>query len=375
MSSKDFTLGIEEEFLLVDPATHELASDPPEELFKRCSKALGTQVSHEFLRAQIEVGTPVCSSIQEAREHLKELRISLAETVADFDLAIIAASTHPTAHWDKQQHTPQDRYDTLAEELQEVVRRLVTCGMHVHIGIHDPDLRIELMNQLTYFLPHLLALSTSSPFWGGRDTGLKSYRVSVFNELPRTGLPDNFKSYADYQHHVDVLVEVGSIADASMLWWDLRPSARFPTLEMRITDVCTYLDDSICVAALYVATAKMLVNLRKKNQNWRLYAPMLIQENRWRAQRYGIDEGLIDFSGNKKVEFHTLAEEWLELVEEAADELGCTKEIHHIFNILKYGTSADQQRQVYQNALRMEGNEEAALHRLIDWLIETTIQF
>ncbi len=371
-NTPDFTLGIEEEYLLVDPATRELASNPPEALFQRCAKALGTQVSHEFLRAQIEVGTPVCNTVQEARSHLADLRMAVAQTVADFDLAIIAASSHPTAYWDKQQHTPGERYDTLAEELQEVVRRLVTCGMHVHIGIADPNLRIELMNQVTYFLPHLLALSTSSPFWGGHDTGLKSYRVSVFNELPRTGLPETFKSFADYQQHVDVLVEVGSIGDASMLWWDLRPSARFPTLEMRITDVCTHLDDAICIAALYQATLKMLVNLRGKNQNWRQYSPMLIRENRWRAQRYGIDEGLIDFSGNKTVDFNALAQEWLELVNEAADELGCEKEVAHMFTILEQGTSADQQRRIYQQAIANGASEREALEQLTDWLIKTT---
>lgn len=374
MKTPDFTLGIEEEFLLVDPVTRDLVADPPEELFKRCSKALGTQVSHEFLRAQIEIGTPVCSTIQEARKHLAELRNTIVETVAGFDLVIIAASTHPTAHWDQQQHTAQERYDNLAQELQGVVRRLVTCGMHVHVGIADEDLRIELMNQVTYFLPHLLALSTSSPFWGGRDTGLKSYRLSVFNELPRTGLPDTFKSYADYQQHVDILVKVGSIGDASQLWWDLRPSARFPTLEMRITDVCTHLDDSICIAALYLATTKMLANLRQRNQNWRQYAPMLIRENRWRAQRYGIDEGLIDFSGNKTVSFPELAVEWVELVREAANELGCEKEISHIFTILEQGTSADQQRRVYQDALAKTGHEKEALCHLVDWLIKRTAE-
>lgn len=372
MKTPDFTLGIEEEFLLVDPVTRDLVADPPEELFQRCGKALGTQVSHEFLRAQIEVGTPVCTTIQEARQHLSELRQTLVHTVANFDLAIIAASTHPTAYWDQQQHTPQERYDTLAEELQEVVRRLVTCGMHVHIGINDEDLRVELMNQVTYFLPHLLALSTSSPFWGGRDTGLKSYRLSVFNELPRTGLPDTFKSYADYQQQVDILVKVGSIGDASKLWWDLRPSARFPTIEMRITDVCTHVDDAICIAALYLATTKMLVNLRQRNQHWRQYAPMLIRENRWRAQRYGIDEGLIDFSGNKTVNFAELAVEWVELVKEAANELDCEKEINHIFTILEQGTSADQQRRVYHHALAKTGNVEQALRHLVDWLIKRT---
>lgn len=373
-ANHEFTLGVEEEYLLVDPLTRQLAADPPEELFKRCSKALGTQVTHEFLRAQIEIGTAVCYNVGEARQQLVDLRQSLAEIAADYDLAIIASSSHPSAHWDQQQHTRLARYDNLANDLQGVVRRLVTCGMHVHVGIGDNDLRIELMNQLTYFLPHLLALSTSSPYWGGADTGLKSYRLSVFNELPRTGLPDQFRSYADYQHHVDVLVQAGSIEDASMLWWDLRPSVRFPTLEMRITDVCTHLDDAVAIAALYQSTLKMLVNLRQRNQNWRLYAPMLIRENRWRAQRYGIDEGLIDFTGNKTVPFAQLAEEWLELISEAAEQLGASTEVQHIYKILEEGTSADQQRQVYKQVIDNGGEKNDALNAVVDWLIKSTIE-
>lgn len=374
-AKSDFTLGIEEEYLLVDPVTRQLAADPPEELFQRCSKRIGERVTHEFLRAQIEIGTAVCQDIIEAREQLSELRINLGEIAADFDLAIMAASSHPTAHWDQQQHTAKDRYDNLANDLQGVVRRLVTCGMHVHVAIHEPDLRIELMNQLNYFLPHLLALSTSSPFWGGRDTGLKSYRLSVFNELPRTGLPDHFKSFADYQRHVDILVKAGSIPDASMLWWDLRPSARFPTLEMRITDVCTNLNDAICIAALYQSTLKMLLNLHNRNQNWREYAPMLIRENRWRAQRYGIEEGLIDFSGNLRVDFKQLAEEWLELIGEAAAQLNCEVEVARIFTILQTGTSADNQRAIYQQALADGETPEEAMNRVVDWLIATTVDF
>ncbi|MEH6825142.1 MAG: carboxylate-amine ligase [Motiliproteus sp.] len=372
--SDDFTLGIEEEYLLVNLTTRELAADPPEALFKRCAKALPKQVKHEFIRAQIEVATPICHDIAEARQQLGHLRQTVAAIAADYDLAIIAASTHPSALWFNQQHTRLTRYDLLAENLQAVGRRLLTCGMHVHVGIADRDQRIDLMNQCVYFLPQLLALSTSSPFWGGDNTGLKSYRLSVFNQLPRTGLPDRFNSWSDYQRHVDVLVKAGLIIDASMLWWDLRPSCHYPTLEMRITDICTRLEDALCIAALFVATLKMLTNLRNNNQRWRTYAPMLIQENRWRAQRYGIDAGLIDFQLESNIDFSALLQQWLEAIDQAADQLGCRKETHHALTILTQGTSAHRQTQIYNQALSQGSSHGQALNQIIDWLIAETAQ-
>ncbi|MEH6650039.1 MAG: carboxylate-amine ligase [Motiliproteus sp.] len=371
---KPFTLGIEEEYLLVECDSGKLAADPPEALFKRCAKALPKMVTHEFLRAQIEVGTPVCHNIAEARDNLGFLRQTVTEIANHYDLTIIAASSHPSAFWSEQQHTRLDRYDLLEEDLQGVVRRLVTCGMHVHAGIADDDQRIDLMNQCVYFLPHLLALSTSSPFWEGVDTGLKSYRLSVFNELPRTGFPDHFGSWSDYQRHVEVLVKAGLIKDASMLWWDLRPSCRYPTLEMRITDVCSRIDDALCIAALYLATLKMLTNLRDNNQRWREYSPMLIRENRWRAQRYGIDAGMIDFRLETKVDFAELVEQWLELLKQSAEQLDCVNEIVHARTILQQGTSAHRQVAIYQQAIA-DGNSNAqALNLVVRWLIKETAQ-
>ncbi len=370
--SEPFTIGIEEEYLLVHRDSRELAADPPEALFKRCAKALPKMVAHEYLRAQIEVGTPVCDNIAQARASLADLRQTVAEIANHYDLAIIAASSHPGAFWTDQQHTQLDRYDLLEEALQGVVRRLVTCGMHVHVGIPDNDQRIDLMNQCVYFLPQLLALSTSSPFWEGNDTGLKSYRLSVFDQLPRTGLPDHFSSWSDYQRHVDLLVNAGLIKDASMLWWDIRPSCRYPTLEMRITDVCTRLDDALCIAALYVATLRMLSNLRDANQRWREYSPMLLRENRWRAQRYGIDAGLIDFRLERKVDYAELLELWLEGVHQAATELGCVAETEHARRILQQGTSAHHQVEIYNQARADGAAHDRALWRVIDWLIDTT---
>ncbi|MFQ5959146.1 MAG: carboxylate-amine ligase, partial [Alphaproteobacteria bacterium] len=237
-------VGIEEEYLLVDRTSRDLASDPPESMLAECEAQLQGQVAPEFLRAQIEVGTRPCRTVREARADLAHLRTTVARVAERHGLAPIAASTHPFARWEKQQYVEKERYRMLARDLQAVARRLLICGMHVHVEVDDNDLRIDLMNQMTYFLPHLLTLSTSSPFWGGEDTGLKSYRLTVFDALPRTGLPDRYESFGEFQRVVGQLISAGLIEDATKLWWDLRPSARFPTLEMRIADVCTRLDDA-----------------------------------------------------------------------------------------------------------------------------------
>jgi carboxylate-amine ligase len=245
--------------------------------------------------------------------------------------------------------------------------------MHVHVGIGDDELRIDLMNQASYFLPHLLMLSTSSPFWQGRDTGLLSYRLSVFDELPRTGLPARFDSYGEYCRHLDMLVGAGLIEDATKIWWDVRPSARFPTLEMRITDVCTRVDDSVTIAALFVSVLSMLVRLRRENQRWRVYSNMLINENRWRAQRYGFSEGLVDFGRGEVVPYADLLEELLDLVRADAKERGCLAEIEAARDILRRGTSAHRQLAVYREAQAKGADEREALHAVVDWLIAETL--
>jgi len=368
-----FTIGIEEEYLLVDRHTRALASTPPQEMLDTCIERTNGLVQPEFLQAQIEIGTPVCDTVGQARQQLANLRSAVAAVASDFGLAPIAASTHPFSSWKKQLHTDKDRYHALAEEMQGVARRLLICGMHVHVGIEDDDLRIDLLNQASYFLPHLLALSTSSPFWRGEDTGLKSYRLCVFEELPRTGLPERFETFADYQRHVDVLAEAGVIADSSMIWWDLRPSAKYPTLEMRITDVCTRLDDAAAVAALYQCLLRMLYRFRRGNQRWRIYANMLISENRWRAQRYGIDAGLIDFGRSAMVPFAELLDELLDMLSEDAEALNCQSELAHVRTILEHGTSAHQQSRIFQEHLAQGKTREQALDGVVDWLIETTI--
>ena len=368
-----FTIGIEEEYFLVDRETRDLAPDMPDGLLAACEEITEGTVSPEFIRSQIEVGTPVGTSVKEVRAHLAQLRRDVSSVVSEYDMAIISASTHPFAAWDEQLHTDKVRYNMLAEALQGVVRRLLICGMHVHVGIENEDVRIDLMNQVLYFLPHLLALSGSSPFWHGDDTGLKSYRTSVFRTLPRTGMPDEFLDWSHYQRHAQVLIESGVIEDETKLWWDIRPSARYPTLEMRSTDIATRLDDGITLAALYVSLLSMLYRLRQDNQRWRVYSRMLLKENIWRAQRYGISESLIDFGTGRLVPFPELMDEILELIAEDAQRLDCVEEVSNVKDILQRGTSADRQREIYEAAIVAGADEHEALVTVVDFLIDETV--
>jgi carboxylate-amine ligase len=369
-----FTLGIEEEYLLVDLATLDLAVDPPESMLAECQRRCSRkdQVSRELLRSQIEVGTRKCHSVAEAREDLALLRNVVVSVAAEHGLAPIAASTHPFAHWADQKQTERQRYRDIAAQMAATAKRMVICGMHVHVGLDDDELRVDLLSQMAYFLPHLLALSTSSPFWEGQDTGLKSYRLTIFDALPRTGLPQHFSSYSEYRRHVDVLVDAGIIQDASMIWWDLRPSERFPTLETRIFDMCTNMDDALCMAALTVCILRCLYRLRLDNQRWRRYNTMLLNENRWRAMRYGIDEGLLDLAKSEIVPFAELLEEILQLIDEDAAALNCTREVEHARLILQRGTSAHRQLAVFHAKLAAGGDELAAGRAVVQHLIEET---
>jgi carboxylate-amine ligase len=368
-----FSIGIEEEYLLVDKESRDLTPEPPAALLAKCEEALRGQVSPEFLRSQIEVGTKVCKSVHEARDDLVHLRSTVGDIASEFGLAPIASSTHPFAQWQSQHHTDKERYNVLAKDLQHVARRLVICGMHVHVGIEDDELRIDLLGQAAYFLPHLLALSTSSPFWQGTETGLKSYRLSVFDELPRTGLPHSFSSFSEYERTIELLVSAGLIEDASKIWWDMRPSARFPTLEMRITDVCPLVEDAVAIAALYQCILRLLYRLRRQNQRWRQYPPLLIRENRWRAQRYGIEQGMVDFGKGAIVPLDELLEELFELVAEDAEHFGTTAEVQHARTILKRGTSADRQLARFEEAKALGGDDHAALVAVVDEIVEETM--
>ncbi len=373
MTEPPFTLGIEEEYLIVDRDTRDLVTNLPSSMLEECeARCEGQQVSPEMLRSQIEVGTRVCADLAEAGESLRLLRRTVIDVAESHGLAPIAASTHPFARWTQQKPTERARYTSLYREMQSAARRLLVCGMHVHVGIDDDELRIDLMNQFSYFLPHLLALSCSSPFWNGQDTGLKSYRLTVFDAVPRTGLPERFDSFPEYERHVRVMVEAGLIPDATMIWWDLRPSARYPTLETRIMDVCTSVDDALCLAALAVCTLRMLYRLRGKNQRWRIYSTLLLNENRWRAMRYSFDEGLIDLGKGHIIPFPQLMDELLELVHDDAVALGCVKEVEHVRSILANGTSAHRQLKAYEEALADGASPEEAASAVVDHLIMET---
>jgi carboxylate-amine ligase len=368
-----FTLGIEEEYLLVDLKTRDLIQTSPPTLLERSiERCHGQQVSPELLRSQIEIGTRICKNLTEAREALTDLRRTIIEVAEEHELGLIAASTHPFARWAQQKHTEKARYAALSQEMQVAARRMVICGMHVHVGIEDNELRIDLMNQYSYFLPHLLALSCSSPFWEGQDTGLKSYRLTVFDVIPRTGLPERFDSFADYQRHVRIMVEAGIIPDSTMIWWDVRPSGRYPTLETRIMDVCTNVNDALCMAALVVCILRMLWRLRSGNQRWRMYSNFLLNENRWRAMRYSTDQGLIDLGRGRVIPFAQLMEELLEVIHEDAEALGCVKEIEHVRHILAHGTSAHHQLRVHDEARTAGASDEEALRAVVDYLIKET---
>ncbi len=362
-----FTIGIEEEYLLIDRETLELAEAPPA-LMEECAAELADQVSPEFLQCQIEVGTKVCRNVTEARDDLRRLRACIHRIAENHGLAPIAASCHPFADWSKQHHTDRDRYNALRRDLGGVARRMLICGQHVHVGIESNAARIDLMNQFTYFLPHLLALSTSSPYWKGDDTGLASYRLTVFDNLPRTGLPPRFDSWPEYERSVQMIVDTGAIQDASKIWWDIRPSVRFPTLENRICDVSPRLEDTLTIAALTQCLMRMLWRLRTANQRWRIYDRFLIGENRWRAQRYGMGEGLIDFGAGRVLPFADLMDEVVDLLAEDAQAMGCEAEIARVTEIAANGSSADRQRRVYDGTISAGGDRMAALHAVVDSL-------
>ncbi|MEM6385436.1 MAG: carboxylate-amine ligase [Pseudomonadota bacterium] len=369
MTEPSFTLGIEEEYLLVDQETRTL-TEAPDALMEDCKKALGDQVSPEFLRCQIEVGTKVCETIGAAREDLRHLRRTVAEIAGRYGIAPLAVSCHPTADWKDQSHTDRDRYNELGRDLAGVGRRMLISGAHVHVGIDGDDLRVDLMNQASYFLPHLLALSCSSPFWQGEDTGLASYRLTVFDNLPRTGLPPRLESFSSYQRAVDAIVKTGAIEDATKVWWDLRPSDRFATLETRICDMCPRLEHILTIAALTQCILRMLWRLKTQNQRWRIYDHFLVGENRWRAQRYGMSEGLIDFGRGEVVPFPDLMEELVDLLAEDARALQAMDEVWGVHAILENGNSAERQRKVHEEALSQGLDEASAFRTVLDALIE-----
>ncbi|MBN1965832.1 MAG: carboxylate-amine ligase, partial [Anaerolineae bacterium] len=326
----------------------------------------------------------ICRNIKEARQEIVRLRRTVTEVAAQHGRVIAAASTHPFSSWSEQDISEGERYKSLEEDMQEVGRRLLIFGMHVHLGFGKSreamDLVIDVENQLRYFLPHLLALSTSSPFWHGRYTGLKSYRSIIFENLPRTGIPPTFESFSEYESMIGMLAKVGSLgkskdpsdADPTKIWWDARPHPNLGTLEIRVTDICTTVDEAICIAALIQAIVAKLLRLRSQNQSWRIYRSKLLEENKWRAVRYGIDGKLVDFGILEEVPMRFLAQELLEIVDDVVDDLGSRKEVEYIHTILKRGTSADRQIATYRKALSDGATNEEALVAVVDQVIEET---
>src|SRR5258706_5358673 len=361
-----FTLGIEEEFQIGDPETSELKSHVSE-ILDEGKLLLGEKIKPEMIQSMIEVGTGVCANIQEAREDLTKLRCIISGLAQKKGMAIVAASTHPFSKWSEQEIYEGDRYKLLVDELQMVARSLLIFGLHVHVGVPDLERRIKVMNAARHFLPHILALTTSSPFWLGFNTGLKSYRSEVFKKFPRTEIPDTFESYQQFQAYVDLVVKMNCIQNGSKIWWDVRPHHLFPTLEFRICDIPTRVDDTIAVAALFQAIVAKLMILIDSNLEFHNYHRRLILENKWRAIRYGLDGNLLDLGKQKEVPVKDLIRELLDFVDDVVDPLDSRKEIEHIHTILERGTSADDQLRVFEET----GGD---FNAVVDMLMKSTLE-
>jgi carboxylate-amine ligase len=358
-----FTIGVEEEFQIVDPDTCELRSHVSE-LLTAGGPALGDQIKRELHQSIVEVGTRICGNVTELEHEICRIRRELAQSAESVGLGIAAAGTHPFSSWKDQVLSPGQRYENIVEELQQLARSLLIFGLHIHVAVPDRASTIELLNEARYFLPHLLALSTSSPFWQGRDTGLKSYRTTVFRRFPRSGIPDEFASWSQYEEYLNTLVELNCIDDGKKVWWDLRPHPLFGTLEFRICDVPTDPLVTVALAALAQALVVKLYRLRRSNLGFRIYPRSLVEENKWRAARYGIDGRLIDFGKRQEVPMRDLARELLEFVDDVVDDLGSRKALNYVHHILAHGTSADRQLQVYK--------ETGDLRAVVRWLIAET---
>jgi carboxylate-amine ligase len=356
----ELTIGIEEEYQIIDPQTRELKSFI-QEFLEQGRVILKDQIKPEFLQSQVEVGSSICRNIKEAKQEMAGLRREIIGIAEKNGLAVCAASTHPFSLWEVQQVTAGERYTKLQATMAELARRMLIFGLHVHVSIEDKELLIDVMNQARYFLPHVLALSTSSPFWHGRETGLKSYRSIIFESLPRSGVPPHFNSWADFQGFVDTLISTNCIDEPRKIWWDIRPHPKFPTLEFRVADICTTIEDLACVAALFQAIVAKLIRLRQNNMSWRDYRHHLITENKWRAVRYGTESSLIDFGKRIEVPLADLIDELLLFVDDVVDELDSRAEVEHARNILRHGSSADRQLAVY----RKTGSLEAVVDHLI----------
>lgn len=360
-----FTLGVEEEYMVVDPHTRELASHD-QKIVEIAARTLKDQVKAEMHQAVVEVGSAICADTQEARAELIKLRRSVAEIADSLNLKIGASGTHPFSHWTKQLITPNPRYDAIVNEMQEAARSNLIFGLHVHVGVADKNLAIHLMNTVRYFLPHVYALSCNSPFWEGRNTGFKSFRTKVFDKFPRTGIPDDFANWDDFKNYVNLLIKTGCIDNAKKIWWDVRVHPFFDTIEFRICDVPMCVDESIAMAALFQALVAKLYKLRSHNMTFIHYNRALINENKWRASRYGLDGRMIDFGKECEVNTRDLIYELLDFVDDVVNDLGSRDSLKPIEAMLKNGTGADRQLKVFA--------ETNSLEKVVDYITEQTMK-
>ena len=341
-----FTIGVEEEFQIIDPATCELRSHVSQ-LVSAASPDIAEQVKHELHQSIVETGTRICDNVSELRIEMHRTRGELVAAAERAGLQVAAAGTHPFSSWIDQVISPGERYQHIIEEMGQLARSLLIFGMHVHVAMPDKQTTIDMMNGVRYFLPHLLALSTSSPFWMGRNTGLKSFRTTVFRRFPRTGVPEQFESWSAYENFVNLLVKLNCIDNGKKIWWDVRPHPTFGTLEFRMFDVSTKVEEAVAIAALTQAIIVKLHRLYQGNVGWRLYRRALVEENKWRAARYGIDGKLIDFGKEAEVPMRQLIPELLELVDDVVDDLGSRSAVQYVHTIMNEGTSADRQLRVF----------------------------
>src|SRR5215210_6852820 len=358
-----FTLGIEEEFQIVDPGTRELKSHI-QEMFAEGEKRLKDEIKREMHDPVIEVGTPICQDISHARREVTRLRGEIINLTKENGLRIAAAGTHPISHWANVPITAHARYDQIVYDLQMVARANLIFGLHVHVAIEDLETRIQIMNAARYFLPHIFALSVNSPFWCAHNTGWKSYRAKVFERFPRTGIPDHFDRLSDFDQYVQTLIQTNSIDNAKKIWWDVRPHPFFPTLEYRICDVPMRIDETICIAALFQALTVKLYRIYSKNMGWRQYRRVLLNENKSRAARFGTEGKLIDFGKQEEVPYTALLDELLEFIDDVLDELGSREDVYYAREILRRGTGADRQLAVYA--------ERNDLKDVVDYIVNET---
>ncbi len=359
-----FTIGIEEEYQTIDPQTRDLRSHIHTEILSQGKLRMKERVKAEMHQSVVEVGTGVCSDIKEAREQVVQLRREMIKLAGENGLMLAAGATHPFADWKEQDIYPDERYMRVVEDMQTVARANLIFGLHVHVGIEDRETMIQIMNQLRYFLPHLLALSANSPFWLGLKTGFKSYRCKVFDKFPRTNIPDTYNSYAEFENFVNLLIKTNCIDNAKKIWWDVRPHPFFSTLEVRVCDIPLRVDETLALAALIQATVAKLYKLLAQNQGWRQYGRALLMENKWRAARYGLDGKLIDFGKQKEVSERDLIHEYLDFVDDMLDELGSREEVSYVRRILDSGNGADRQLKVFE--------ETKDLKKVVDYMIEET---